>query len=178
MKFLVVEGTVREGRKSIHAARKVKELLDREHDAELYDMKGREVPLLKTRTYTDPGDPPEDVQEFADLVEEADGIVLVSPEYNHTYPGALKNLIDHLYPEYEGKPFSFVTVSGGGFGGVRAQEDLESLALTLKGHPGPSLPVSNVNDVFDAEGGLVDEDYRERFEEFVEKTVEHTRKFR
>ncbi|MDY6769393.1 MAG: NAD(P)H-dependent oxidoreductase, partial [Candidatus Nanohaloarchaea archaeon] len=134
--FLVVEGTVRDGRRSIHAARHVTERLeDAGHDATLYDMVERDVPLLATRRYADPGDPPEDVEEFGQLVEDADGIVLVSPEYNHSYPGALKNLIDYLYPEYEDMPFSFVTVSGGGFGGVRAQKDLNDLVLTLNGWP-------------------------------------------
>ncbi|MFB6147560.1 MAG: NADPH-dependent FMN reductase, partial [Candidatus Nanohaloarchaea archaeon] len=166
MKFLVVEGTVREGRKSIHAAR---------HVAELFDPGEREVPLLETRRYTDPGEPPGDIEEFGQEVEEADGLVLVCPEYNHSYPGALKNLLDYLYPEYDGKPFSFVTVSGGGFGGVRVQEDLESLAVTLGGIPGPSLPVSNVGDVFSEEGELVDDDYVERFRDFRDRVVEHTR---
>ncbi|MDY6761950.1 MAG: NAD(P)H-dependent oxidoreductase [Candidatus Nanohaloarchaea archaeon] len=178
LRFLVVEGTVRDGRKSIHAARYVTGLLQEQgHESDLYDMKERDVPLLQTRRYADPGDPPTDVEQFGQLVEDADGIVLVSPEYNHSYPGALKNLLDYLYPEYEDVPFSFVTVSGGGFGGVRAQKDLNDLVLTLNGWPGPSLPVSNVQDVFDADGDLVDEGYEERFEDFVERAVEHTRRF-
>ncbi|MDY6769112.1 MAG: NAD(P)H-dependent oxidoreductase [Candidatus Nanohaloarchaea archaeon] len=177
LRFLVVEGTVRDGRKSIHAARYVTSLLQDAHEAELFDVKEKDVPLLQTRRYTDPGEPPEAVEAFGQKVEEADGIVIVTPEYNHSYPGALKNLIDYLYPEYEDKPFSFVTVSGGGFGGVRAQEDLNALVLTVNGWPGPSLPVSNVQDVFDGDGTLVDEDYEERFDGFVERAVEHTRRF-
>lgn len=178
LRFLVVEGTVRDGRKSVHAARYVTDLLQEEgHEADLYDMKERDVPLLQTRRYADPGDPPQDVEEFGQLVESADGIILVSPEYNHSYPGALKNLLDYLYPEYEDKSFSFVTVSGGGFGGVRAQKDLNDLVLTLNGWPGPSLPVSSVQDVFSDDGALVDADYRERFDTFVADVVEHTRRF-
>ncbi|MDY6766433.1 MAG: NAD(P)H-dependent oxidoreductase, partial [Candidatus Nanohaloarchaea archaeon] len=68
-------------------------------------------------------------------------------------------------------------VSGGGFGGVRAQKDLNDLVLTLNGWPGPSLPISNVGDVFDSDGELVDEDYRERFDTFVDQAVQHTRRF-
>lgn len=178
LRFLVVEGTVRDGRKSIHAARHVTELLrERGHRADLFDMAERDVPLLRTRTYADDGGAPEDVQAFADLVKAADGIVIVTPEYNHSYPGALKNLIDHLYPEYEDKPFSFVTVSGGGFGGIRAQSDLNDLVLTINGWPGPSLPVSNVGDVFDEAGDLVDDAYEERFTDFLDSTVEHVRRF-
>lgn len=177
MEFLVVQGTVREGRRSIHAARYITEQLrERGHDVTLFDPAEREVPMLRTRTYADPGEPPEAVQEFRDYVVSCDGIILVSPEYNHSYPGALKNLLDHLYPEYEGKPFSYVTVSAGGFGGVRCMEDLESLTVTLNGYPGPGMPVSNVTDVFDGDD-LVDKDYVDRFEEFCDKVEAHTERF-
>jgi NAD(P)H-dependent FMN reductase len=177
MKFLVVEGTVREGRKSIHAARHVTELLDERHEAELFDPAERDIPYLGNRRYKDDETPtPEDVEEFGAKVEEADCIVLVAPEYNHSYPGVLKNLLDFLYPEYDGKPFSYVTVSAGGFGGVHALEDLESLTVTLGGIPGPSIPVSSIGDVFSEDGELADSDYEERFREFAENVVEHARK--
>ncbi len=177
LEFLVIEGTVRNGRKSIHVAREiVGEFENQDYSAELFDPREKDIPLLETRRYTDPEEPPEDVEEFGRKVEEADCLVIVTPEYNHSIPGALKNLLDYLYPEYDDKPFSYVTVSGGGFGGVRALEDLESLTVTLGGLPGPSLAVSRVNQVF-KDGELVDEDYAERFENFVEDSVEHVRKF-
>ncbi len=177
MKLLVVPGTVRDGRKSIHAARCfAQEVEDEGVEAETFDMKEKDIPLLRNRRHKD-SEHPEDVEEFGQVVEEADGIVLVSPEYNHSYPGALKNLLDYLYPEYDGKPFCYITVSGGGFGGVRAQEDLESLTVTLGGIPGPSLSVSGVGDVFGEEGEIMDEDYSERFERFAGEVIEHVEKF-
>lgn len=175
MKVLVIEGTVREGRVSIHAARYVERILDQRIDAELFDIKQKDIPMLENRRDKDSENPP-DVEEFGRKVEEADGLVIVSPEYNHSYPGALKNLMDHLYPEYDGKPFAYVTVSGGGFGGVRAQEDLESLTVTLGGIPGPSIPVSRASEVFDGEE-VIDDDYRERFEDFADRVVEHVDKY-
>lgn len=179
MKILVIEGTVREGRKSIHAARKAAEVFrERGHDVDLFDMEERDVPLMKERRFkVETSEVPEDVEEYGRMVEEADGILIVSPEYNHGIPGSLKNLIDYLYPEYEDKPFSYITVSGGGFGGVRAQTHLNEITLALDANPGPSLPVSNVNEVFDEEGNLIDDSYRERFENFAEKTEEHVQKF-
>lgn len=174
--FLVIEGTVREGRKSIQVARHiVKTFEENGYEAELFDIAKKDIPLLEKRRYKD-GDHPEDVEEFGQKVEEADGLVIVTPEYNHTIPGALKNLVDYLYPEYDDKPFSYVTVSAGGFGGVHALEDLESLTVTLGGIPGPSLPVSSVGEVF-KNGELVDEDYRNRFEDFVESAAAHVEKF-
>ncbi len=177
MNFLVVVGTVREQRRSIHAARKAVEVLsEKGYGAELFDPAEKEIPFLGTRRYTDSGDPPEDVEEFGQKVEESDGVVLVTPEYNHSIPGALKNLLDYLYPEYEDKPFSYVTVSAGGFGGVRALDHLQDITLALNAEPGPHLPISNVRDVFDEEGELIDESYEERFEDFVEEAVEHAGK--
>lgn len=178
MLYLVVIGTVRNGRQSIHPAREIVDRLEsRGHDVEFFDMAERDIPLLETRTYADPGEPPADVQEFASLVEACDGLIIVSPEYNHTMPGALKNLIDHCYPEYEDLPFSFVTVSAGGFGGVRLATDLRELALTLNAWPGPSLPVSNVGDIFSDDGALVDEEYDDRFESFLDDVEDHTERF-
>lgn len=179
MRFLIVPGTVRTGRKSIHAARYVQEVLEeRGHDVTLFDMAEHDIPLMETRRYTDPGEPPDDVERFGQAVESADGIVLVTPEYNHSVPGALKTLLDYLYPEYESMPFSFVTVSAGPWGGVRAHQDLNNIVLELQGQPGPSLPVRNVGDVFDTDtGDLLDDAYAERFQDFVENVEDHTERF-
>jgi NAD(P)H-dependent FMN reductase len=175
--ILVIQGTVRAGRKSIHPARYVTERFrENGHDAELFDMKDYDIPLLgNPRPWT--SDPHPDVEVFGQKVEAADSIVIVTPEYNHSIPGALKNLLDHLYPEYEDKPFAYVTVSAGGFGGVRALSHLHDITLELNAHPGPDLPVSNVDDVFDEDSILIDDTYEAKFKEFVEQAVEHAEQF-
>lgn len=175
--ILVVEGTVRDGRNSIYPARYVTARFREEgHDAELFDMKEYDIPLLtKTRYMTN--DPHPNVEAFGQKVEAADSIVIVSPEYNHSIPGSLKNLLDHLYPEYEDKPFSYVTVSGGRFGGVRALSHLHDITLELNAHLGPDIPVSNVADVFAKDGTLIDGTYKDTFEDFVEQVVDHATQF-
>lgn len=70
------------------------------------------------------------VATFIDAVRAADGLVFVTPEYNYSVPGVLKNAIDWASrPAYEsvfkGKPCLVVTVSGGALGGVRAQAHLK-----------------------------------------------------
>nr|WP_306059100.1 NADPH-dependent FMN reductase [Natronococcus sp. AD5] len=102
----------------------------------------------------------------------------MTPEYNHSIPGALKNLLDYLYPEYKDKPFSYGTVSGGGFRGVRALSHLHDITLELSAHPGPDLPISNVTDVFEEDGTLIDDTYDDRFEEFVVQVIEHAKQFK
>ncbi|MFB6203444.1 MAG: NADPH-dependent FMN reductase [Candidatus Nanohaloarchaea archaeon] len=178
MKFLVLVGTVREGRKSVHAAREVcRAFSSRDHETRLFDLKEHDMPFLKNRRHR-ADDPDPEVEEFGQAVEDSDAIVIVSPEYNHSIPGVLKNALDHLYPEYDDMPFSYVTVSGGGFGGVRSQSHLHDVTLALGGHPGPDLAVSNVSDVFSEDGKLLDEDYRERIDGFVERSGRHAEKFR
>ena len=171
MNTLIIEGTAREGRKSIHAARFLEEKLQNSgHKTFLYDVKQKNIPPLGNRPYKDDEEPvPEDIKELSREVVEADLVVIVTPEYNHSIPGVLKNAMDYLYPEYDGKPFGYITVSGGGFGGVRAQSHLHDITLAVGGRPGPSMPVSRVGSVFDDEGDLQDESYDERFENFVEK---------
>lgn len=175
--ILVVEGTVRNGRNSIHPARYVTaQFQEKGHDAELFDMVEYDIPLFTNRRDAT-SDPHPDVDVFGQKVEAADAIVIVTPEYNHSIPGALKNLLDHLYPEYEDIPFSYATVSGGGFGGVRALSHLHDITLELNAHPGPDLPISNVADVFDDDSTLIDNAYEDKFEEFVEQAVEHAVQF-
>ncbi|MFB6158356.1 MAG: NADPH-dependent FMN reductase [Candidatus Nanohalobium sp.] len=177
MRFLVVLGTAREGRNSVYPAEKVvEEFEEGGHETCLYDLGEKDVPPLGNRTYRDEGPVPEDIQELSREVERSDGVVLVVPEYNHYFPGVLKTALDYLYPEYDDKPFSFVTVSAGGFGGVRALNHLHDIVLALGGFVGPDLQVSRVGDVFSSDGELVDDDYRERFSGFVEETEKFVRK--
>ncbi|MFH5801934.1 NADPH-dependent FMN reductase [Haladaptatus sp. CMAA 1911] len=177
LNILVVQGTIRDGRSSIHPARYVTaQFRENGHDAELFDMKNYEIPLFRNqRNAVD--DPHPDVDEFGQKVEAAQALVIVAPEYNHSIPGTLKNLLDHLYPEYEDTAFSYVTVSAGGFGGVRALSHLHDITLEFNAHPGPDLPVSNVRDAFGEDGTLIDKTYEDRFEEFAEQVVEHAEQF-
>ena len=178
LEILVVEGTAREGRKSIRPARYVtRKLGERGHEAELFDLADRDIPMLKHTRYSDNDKHPKDIEEFGQKVESADGLLIVSPEYNHSMPGSLKNLLDHLYPEYNGKPVSFVTVSGGAFGGVRGIGHLHDVFLEFGTHVGPDIPVSNVSQTFNEDSELEDEAYEERFENFLDDAVEHTERF-
>lgn len=177
LKVLVVQGTIREGRSSIHPARYVTDRFrENGYDVELFDMKHYEIPQFRNRRDA-VSDPHPDVNAFGEKVEAADALVIVAPEYNHSIPGTLKNLLDHLYPEYEDTAFSYVTVSAGGFGGVRALSHLHDITLEFNAHPGPDLPISNVRAVFDESGVLLDETYEERFEEFVKTVVDHAEQF-
>lgn len=178
MKVLNIVGTAREGRKSVYAAEAVDEAFQEDgHETEIFDLGEKEFPPLGNRTYIEDEEPvPGDALELSEKVEEADFIVITTPEYNHSYPGTLKTALDYLYPEYEDKPFGFVTVSAGGFGGIRALSHLHDVVIEFGGFIGPNLPVSRVGSVFSGDGELIDEDYDEKFHGFVERCEEFRQK--
>jgi NAD(P)H-dependent FMN reductase len=68
---------------------------------------------------------------WAEIVAKSDGFLFVAPEYNHTYPGELKILIDSLAKEYVGKSAGIVSVSAGNYAGVRMVDSLEMLLHLL-----------------------------------------------
>lgn len=165
MKQLILVGTVREGRATGKVAEAVREEFSEKHEVKVFDLKEREIPPMEARLQQNEN-PPEDVVEFSEMVEWCDILTIVTPEYNHSFPGPLKNCLDYLYPEYTGKAFSYITVSAGGFGGVRSQSHLHDVTIALGGRPGPNLPVSNVKNNF---GEEVSEEYRSRLSSFREK---------
>jgi NAD(P)H-dependent FMN reductase len=75
----------------------------------------------------------ERVRVWSKKVAEADGYIVVSPEYNHAYPAVLKNAFDVLYPEWNYKPIGFV--SYGNANGARAVEQLRLVAIELQMAP-------------------------------------------
>jgi NAD(P)H-dependent FMN reductase len=77
--------------------------------------------------------PPRDplLQRWAAKVDQADGYVLVTPEYNHGYPAALKNALDVVFAPWNRKPVSFVSYGSAG-GGLRAVEQLRLVSIELE----------------------------------------------
>jgi chromate reductase len=171
--ILLIIGTSREGRKTIRAADLIEDrFLDKGYKVSVFDPKTNPLPFLnKRRHHAD--NPGENVELLGQLIENSNCIIPVTPEYNHSIPGEMKNMLDHFYPEYEEKAFSYVTTSEGGFGGVRAQSHLHDITLAVNAHPGPSLSISNLSKTVSENGELLDESYDSRINSFIEKTGEH-----
>lgn len=125
MKIGIVLGSIREGRLGESVASWVKQQADQRGDAdyELLDLKSFNIPLLESGTHPmmankDYGN--DAVNTWSKTIEACDAYVFVTPEYNHGVPGALKNAVDVLGPEWVGKAIGFVGY--GSAGGVRAVE--------------------------------------------------------
>lgn len=165
----VLLGTNRKKRNSAHAAKWL-----------VGEMEKR--PEIETRLFdaSDFAFPPDDYgQEIKDLFPEwrdtiiqADGLVIVSPEYNHSYPGSLKAVLDLLLREYVHKAVAFVGVSAGPWGGTRVIEAMVPMVREL----GLAVTFSDLNfpfvqKIFDAEGKLLDPAFEKRAKDFLDELV-------
>lgn len=135
-KILVILGSIREGRAGEKVARWFMEAMKGNTDAELElaDLKDYPLPMFADKVSpfergANPHPNPQ-VQKWLDKVKEADGYVIISAEYNHGIPSALKNALDYPFVEWHGKPIGFVAY-GGVAGGARVVEALRLVSAEL-----------------------------------------------
>ena len=165
----VLLGTNRKKRNSVHAARwLVGEMEKREEiETRLFDASEFAFPQ------DDYGQGIKDLfPDWRDTIIKADGLVIVTPEYNHGYPGILKAVMDLLLREYIHKAVAFVGVSAGPWGGTRVIEAMVPMVREL----GLAVTFSDLNfpkveKTFDAEGKLLDLAYEKRAKDFLDELV-------
>lgn len=166
----VIYGSVRSERQGIRAARLlVARLAARGHNPTLVDPMERTLPLLDRMYKEHPkGQAPAVLEELATLYRGADGFLIVSGEYNHGIPPALKNLLDHFLEEYFWRPSAIACYSAGQFGGVRAAMQLR-MSLAEMGMPSiPSLlPFPRIGQAVSEDGTLLVEGMERGLERFL-----------
>ena len=163
-------GSVRNGRMGDKVAGWVSKALEaRNHNVHIIDPdKFPELLTLRLPNHYNPK-PSAQMQQVHKWLEESDGFVLVTPEYNHSFSGTIKNALDNFMPEYEKKPFGIASYSIGPFGGIRANEALRIVISELKGVSTPiPLMISEVQDAFDGSGKLKDDSYTEKLSQFLD----------
>jgi NAD(P)H-dependent FMN reductase len=116
------------------------------------------------------GAAPAPLEALATQIRAADGVVVVTGEYNHAAPPALVNLLDHFLEEWFWRPSAIVSYSAGAFGGVRAASHLRDMLGEL-GMPAipTSLPVPAVQDAFDDAGTPRDPAWERRARRFLDE---------
>src|SRR3954452_8822663 len=134
LKIAIVTGSTRPGRNNEPVCKWVYEIAKVRQDAqyELVDIASYNLPLL------DEAMPPSfgqyshaHTKAWSEKIAGFDGYVFVTPEYNHSISGALKNAIDYLFREWNDKAAGFVSY-GGGAGGARAVEHLRLILAEVK----------------------------------------------
>jgi NAD(P)H-dependent FMN reductase len=163
----VILGTTRKGRMSAYAAQFVLGELQKRSGVttELIDIAQLKIPV------DDAGETTKDPR-FAAAMERADAIVIVSPEYNHSFPGLLKHVLDSCLKEYIHKAAGIVGVSAGVFGGARAIENFQPVLREL-GLVSIFWDVNfgTIGKVFDRDGRLLDQAYVRRTEKFLDELI-------
>jgi len=136
IKIQVIMGSTREGRFVEQPSRWIFEALQKKQEvtAELIDLRDWALPFFdepispsfNNGTYKNPL-----AAKWAAKIGEADGFIMVTPEYNHGYSAVLKNALDYVYREWNNKPVGFVSY-GGISGGTRAVQQLRQVVLELQ----------------------------------------------
>ncbi len=161
--ILIIFGSTRQGRRGEVVANWLTERLATYPNItfELVDLRDIPLPFFDAPISPGRGHIALEAEQWARQVDNADGFLFVTPEYNHSYPAVLKNAIDHLYHQWVHKPASIVSY-GGFAAGYRAAEQLRQVLIELKMVPireqiGISLVpgvAPNVSDPPDSPGSV------------------------
>ena len=165
----LILGTPRKNRESENVARWVfAQMQAREDiDSQFFDVCDFDLPRGEYGTEI-----ASEFPEWRDAITKADGLVIVTPEYNHGYPGSLKSVLDLLLKEYIHKAVAFVGVSAGPWGGTRVIEACVPMVREL----GLAVTFSDLNfpavkTKFDEHGNLLDTAYERRVVGFLDELV-------
>lgn len=163
----IILGTSRRGRRSENVARFVFEQTRKRADVETELIDVCTLPMR----LDDAGEQMKDAK-FSATINRCDGLIIVTPEYNHGYPGILKHALDMNLEEYIHKAVGICGVSAGPFGGVRVIEALlpvmRELGLVTIFW---DVNFGNVEKLFDDQRNLLDQSYVRRLDKFLNELI-------
>jgi len=174
MAILGIAGSLRQGSYNRAALRAAEQLVPEGARLDIFDLAG--IPPFNQ---DDERNPLARVVELKRSIRAADAVLLVTPEYNYSIPGVLKNAIDWASRPYgdnswDGKPVAVMGASVGSLGTARAQYHLRQLVVGLNMHAvnRPEVLISNAAERFDEHGNLKDENTRKHIRNLIETLVE------
>lgn len=129
------------------------------------------------------GAPPADWLAFRDKLQKSNGVLFITPEYNRSIPGVLKNAIDVASRPYGkssllGKPVGIISNSPGPLGGVSAAKHLQNILPGISGPilQQPEIYLNAVGDAFDADGNLTKDSLKTVLQQYIEAFAAHVAK--
>ena len=170
MNILIISGSVRTGRKSHDVALELQNRFISHGliDTHILDLAAYSLPVLEEKYLPGSDTMPEGLTEIQQMLDRADAMIFLSPEYHGSYSGALKNALDYFWKEFARKPIGVVAVASGKFGGINASTDMQQLILSLGGFPMPyKLLIPTVQHAFDEKGQVIEEILSKNFDKFV-----------
>jgi chromate reductase len=182
MKIVGISGSLRTGSFNTALLRAASGLMPPDSSLEIATIKG--IPLYDGDIEATHGIP-EAVTALKEQIAAADGLLLVTPEYNNSMPGVFKNAIDWLsrpsadIPRiFGGRPVAIMGASPGGFGTILSQNAWLPVIRTLGMQPwfGKRLMVSRAGQVFNEAGELIDDQIRGQLQQFLQGFAEFARR--
>jgi chromate reductase len=178
IRILGIAGSLRRKSYNRAALRAAQKLSPEDAELEIFELDG--IPVFNQ---DEEQTPPPAVVEFKKRIRDADAILFVTPEYNYSIPGALKNAIDWASRPYgdsawTGKPAAIMGASAGRLGTARAQYHLRQVFVFLNvlAVNQPEVMIGNAADQFDADGNLTNEDTKKLIRQLLVNLVAWTRK--
>jgi NAD(P)H-dependent FMN reductase len=156
--IVIISSSVRIKRNSHRVALYFKKYIEDHQLAtvEILDLNAYQFPIFNERLRLQVN-PSAQTLEFAQKITSANGVIIVTPEYNGGYPAALKNVVDLLHNEWRRKPIAISTVSAGSFGGSQVITSLQFTLWKIQAWTVPAMfPVPNIQDAFDENGSPTD----------------------
>jgi chromate reductase, NAD(P)H dehydrogenase (quinone) len=180
MKVLAFSGSLRTGSWNERLlAVAVKGLVAKGVEVDVWNFKAANIPIYDPDTSDT--NPPAAMVDFKTRVRASLGVLIASPEYNYSYPGALKNLLDFASRPQKENPFkgrvtAQLGATPGNAGTLQAQAMLRHVFSGLGCHTLPgTVTVSRAAEAFDEHGGLQDEGQRKTLDEFLGRFVAELR---
>jgi chromate reductase, NAD(P)H dehydrogenase (quinone) len=176
VRILGIAGSLRRGSYNRAALRAATQLVPQDAALEVFELDG--IPGFNQ---DEEQNPPAKVAELKQRVRNADAILIVTPEYNYSVPGVLKNAIDWASRPYgdsawNGKPVAIMGASIGTIGTARAQYHLRQMFVFLNMFPinQPEVMIGNAAERFDPQGNLADEATKDHIRRLLQSLVQWT----
>ncbi|HZV12802.1 MAG TPA: NAD(P)H-dependent oxidoreductase [Candidatus Kapabacteria bacterium] len=172
-------GSLRKASFNTAALRAAREVLPDDMTMETFDLSG--IPVYNEDVLSEKGFP-DIVQKFRERIAAADALLIVTPEYNYSIPGTLKNAIDWASrapnQPLNDKPVAIMGASTGNYGTARAQYHLRQVCVFTNMHPinKPEVLITRAPEKFNAEGKLIDEPTRDVIRKMLESLAAWTRR--
>lgn len=154
MKIQIISPSLRDERQSHNVALYLENWINNNTDADanVIDLKERNYPLFEERLGFQK-EPHAGAVQFGKEISEANGVIIIAPEYNGSFPASLKNVIDLLYAEWQQKPVVLVPLSVGDMAGAQVAMQLEFVMYKIGARVAKArFHVANVSDNFNADG--------------------------
>ena len=178
VRILGIAGSLRRDSYNRATLRAATELVPEGASIEIFELDG--IPGFNE---DEERNPPAKVAELKRLVREVDAILFVTPEYNYSVPGVLKNAIDWASRPYgdsawNGKPAAIMGASVGAIGTARAQYHLRQMMVFLNMFPvnQPEVMIGNASEKFDAQGNLTNDVAKQFIRQLLQNLVDWTRR--